>query len=197
MRGRRVSSLSIGVPVFAAATTIAAVIAFAQVLPNSAAPQLLPLAQPHVARAIDLLTGPRGRDPAVLAQAEAEARRALAASPARADAWLAVAYVEQARAGRFGPRSAEALDRSYLVGPLDPDLKAGRVEFAFGNWAALSKPLRDDAVREMSALWSRTDMREDLRQLAGRIDDPAGRLAFRVELTLLERAPQDDADADN
>jgi hypothetical protein len=31
-------------------------------------------------------------------------------------------------------------------------------------------------------------MRDDLRQLAGRIQDPAGRLAFTVQLALLQRS---------
>jgi hypothetical protein len=187
MRGRRFSILSVGVPVFAAATAVAAVIAFAQGLPDSSAPQLLPIAQPHMSRVAALLNGPRRRAPAVLAEAEAEARRALAASPARADAWLALAYIDRTRAGGLDTKAAAALDRSYLVGPLDPDLKAWRVQFCFDSWSSLPKALRDDALRELSALWSRWDMREDLNRLAGAIDDPAGRLAFRVQLAILQR----------
>lgn len=195
MRGRRFSILSIGVPVFAAATAIAAVIAFAQGLPDSSAPQLLPLAQPHMSRVAALLNGPRRRDPAVLAQAEAEARQALADSPARADGWLALAYVDRTRAGQLDAKAAEALERSYLVGPLDPDLKTWRVQFCFDSWSSLPKALRGDALRELSALWSRWDMREELNKLAGVIDDPAGQLAFRVQLALLQRGQQQAAAA--
>lgn len=188
MRGWRATSLTAGSAVLAVGTAAAAALALWQLAPGSNAPQVLPLAQPHFARAAELLNGARRNDPAALAEAEAEARRALADSPARADAWLALAWVDQARAKRFGPDAAEALERSYLVGPFDPDLGVFRVEFCFDRWSLLPKGLRDDALRELAALWSRTDMREDLRKLAARIEDPAGRMAYAIQLALLERS---------
>ncbi len=195
--GRRISILSMAIPGFAAATAVAAVVALVQLAPDSDAPQLLPLSQPHMDRASLLLSGPHGRDPKVLAHAETEARQALNASPARADAWLAVAYVERTKAGRFGPKAAEAVDRSYLVGPLDPDVSLWRLEFCFDNWPALSKELKADALRELAAMWSRTDRREALRNLAPQISDASGRLAFRVQIALAERAEQQAASTDD
>jgi hypothetical protein len=195
--GRRISILSIVISGFAAATAAAAALALFQLAPDGSAPQLLPLAQPHLDRAFAQLRGPHGRDRAVLAQAEAETRQALATSPARADAWLTIAYIEHEKAGGFGPKAADALNRSYLVGPLDPDVSLWRLEFAFDNWPALSKELKGDVLRELSAMWTRTDRRQPLRELVPTITDPSGRLALRVQIALAEHADQEAAAESN
>ena len=187
MAGRRFSILSMSVPAFAAATAAFSLLALGQLLPDSSVPAILPLAQQHLERAAALLNGPRHEDPGVLAHAETEADRALDASPARTDAWLTVAYIENKKAGRFTPKAAEALDRSYTLGPLDPDVSLWRLEFCFDTWPSLSKDLQNDAIRELSAVWTRPDKRDALKQIGAQLIDPAGRLAYKIQIALLER----------
>jgi hypothetical protein len=196
--GRRISLLSILIPTFAAGTAAAAAIALFQLAPDAGAPEVFPLAQPHLDRAIALLSGPHGRERSVVAKAEAEARQALDASPARADAWLTLAYVEQTKAGgRFTPKVAEAVERSYMVGPLDPDVSHYRVEMCFNNWAALPKALKADVLGEVDSMWKgRSTEHEGLGDVEARLVDPAGRLALRVQLALLKADDHEAAAAD-
>jgi len=187
MAGRRISILSIAVPAFAAGTAAFSFIALLQLIPGSDMPAILPLAQPHLDRAAALLNGPHRNDPAVLARAETEAYQALDTSPMRTDAWLTVAFIEEKKSGRLTPKAAEALDRSYVVGPLDPDVGLWRLKFGFDNWPHLSKELQNDAIRELSAVWTRGDKHDELRQVGAQVSDPAGRLAYQIQITLLER----------
>jgi hypothetical protein len=64
---------------------------------------------------------------------------------------------------------------------------ARKLKFCFDNWPALSKELQNDTIREVSAVWSRGDKRDELRQIGTRVSDPAGRLAYQIQMALLER----------
>lgn len=124
-------------------------------------------AQEHaVADAEDILNGaPRGaelqslaaalelaREPADTAAAEAHARAALKAAPARFDAWIRLAYADAIANDRLTFKGAYALKRSYQRTPFSPmAYRRWRVEFAVNNWLILDDELREAVLREASA----------------------------------------------
>jgi len=140
---------------------------------------LLPLADSHLGRAHAALD--RGR----WSEAEAHARKAAALSPARAEIWLAQAYAVYMRDG-LTPEALKALETSYVAGPFDPDASLWRLRFVFDNWTGLTPGLRQDALRELDALWTRPYMPRRLEIMGDEIADPAGRIALTAELAALQ-----------
>lgn len=191
MADRRIDSLSAAVPIFAGATAIFALVALLQLIPGSGMPAILPLAQQHLDRAALILNGRNAHDPVELEKAKAETYRALSESPARADAWLNIAYIEEQLSGRYTPKVAKALDNSYAVGPLDPDVSLWRLSFCFNHWSDLTHDLKNDVLRELSAVWTRPNKRDELRQIAEKLTSPAGQRAMNLQIALLERGRGD------
>jgi hypothetical protein len=166
---------------FAGFTALLAVVGWAELAPNSLAPQILPLASAHLARAETLLDVARPSR-AALAQAEVEIGRALAEEPASAAAWLDLASVRRLEDGGYSARVLEAVGKSYAVGPMDPGVSYWRLKFCFEDWTSLSDDLRAEVLREVDAVWSARDSREAMRNLPTRVRDPSGRVALDAEI---------------
>lgn len=166
--------------VFATGWTIYALSA-----PQGAFATMAPLSPVHEARAVQALSGARG--PAGLDQAEAETRAALAASPALASAWVRLAYIDAVRHGALTATGRQALERSYEISPLGPDVSQSRLRIVFGLWPTMPEAIRDQAFVELTAL-RRRDW-HGAHALVREIRDPAGRLAAGMQLASLDARP--------
>ena len=145
------------------------------------------LAPSEEVRAQRLLT-PTRLSTAELARGEAAARAALSQGPARATAWLDLAYAETRKAGALSNAARDALRRSYVFEPLGPDNSGWRVRFAFEHWDELTPDLRDSALAEVRAQWPSGEHNVVAGALAG-VQNPAGRLAATVLRAQLNLPP--------
>jgi hypothetical protein len=88
-------------------------------------------------------------DPPDLDTAERRTWEALQRSPARAEAWARLAYIDLRRDGRLGPQGESALALSYEVEPYaSEELRHWRVEFVLTHWEVIGPEVRDAALRE-------------------------------------------------
>lgn len=148
-----------------------------------AAPQgrlagLSPIAYAHDARAAQHMRAAlSGED---LDDAEREARKALAQSPAMAVTWVRLAYIDTWRRRAVTPEAIEDLSRSYEVSPLGPDVSEARIKFVLEAWTGMTPALRDQAMLDLESLWRRRP--EDANRLVKGIVDPHGRLVGGMAL---------------
>lgn len=92
------------------------------------------------------------QSPPDLQTAEQRSHEALRASPARAQAWARLAYIDTLRNGRLGDQGNLYLAQSYLVEPFSPDdLRHWRLSFTFNYWRDIDARVRASAVREAQA----------------------------------------------
>lgn len=124
------------------------------------------------------------RDVKGLREVRAETRAALASSPALASGWLRLAYLEVLEHGALTPAAREALDRSYEIAPLGPDVSEPRLRLVFGMWSAMPEEIRSQALAELSAAKFRD--KPATYALAQDVRDPAGRLAIGMGLAAIE-----------
>lgn len=137
--------------------------------PNLTLLSALPLVGPREACADRLA---RAGQPAASA---AESRAALDASPAAASAWLRLAWLDSQGSAGLTPRARDAIERSYAVAPLGPDVSPWRLAFLLDRWRDLPPALRSQALAEMRAMQGRQP--EAFHIIATSVHDPAGRLA--------------------
>jgi hypothetical protein len=171
--------------IFAGVTAALALAGWLELAPASPAPEVLPLAAAHIARAEALVEGKAPPPRAALARAEAEIVRALAEEPASAAAWLDLASVRRLEDGGYSPRVLDAVTKSYAVGPMDPGVSYWRLRFCFEDWTQLPDALRGEVLREVDAVWSARDSHEAMRNLPSRVRDPSGRVALDAEIARL------------
>ena len=107
--------------------------------------------------------------------------RELDLSPARADGWLRLATIGWIK-GQSGSQVSAYLDRSYLVGPLDPQIFASRTRFVFDHWNFITQSVREEALAEIRVGWQNWIENATIRNLASQIRNPAGRLAIRLQI---------------
>lgn len=150
----------------------------AAALTLSGGSDFLDLAPPHEGRADALLKA----SPPDYEAAVAETRAALAQAPMTASAWARLAYIERSRADALTPAALANLERSYAVAPFGPDITRWRVRFMFEHWGELTPSLRTQAVDELRTLARYRG--EVARDLVKTINDPSGRLAARMTLSL-------------
>jgi len=83
---------------------------------------------------------------------------ALADSPARAETFARLAYVDVLRHSALTADGAEALNNSYLAAPFAPEtLRRWRLEFTLGLWSQIDPSLRSAALSEANVaarVWS-------------------------------------------
>lgn len=85
--------------------------------------------------------------------AEDLTRRALARSPARADAWARLADIDVRRHGRLTPQGLLAFKRSFAASPFgDRALQKWRLQFAAIHWNALDADARASALSQIDAI---------------------------------------------
>jgi hypothetical protein len=94
-------------------------------------------------------------DPPDLDLAEKRTWEALARSPARAEAWARLAFIDAMRHGALSSEGLSALALSYEVEPFGPEaLRHWRVEFILARWSEVGDDLRQAALREASGATS-------------------------------------------
>lgn len=97
-----------------------------------------------------------------------QARRSFGAAVARAPQnsamWARLAEAT-AHVEGFSPRSMNALQMSYLTGRRDFRVLALRISLSFRYWESLPVDLREEARRQVNAMWERRPSRDALFQL--------------------------------
>jgi hypothetical protein len=153
------------------------------VSPFGLTPRLLPLSAVYAYQAQEILNNTDGGGSDV-SRAKALTRRELELSPARADGWLRLAVIasmeRQPRATFSG-----LLEKSYLVAPLDPQIFAARTRFVLEHWNDVSAGVREEALEAVRAGWLNWIGQHQIRTLAKRVANPAGRLAISLETAKL------------
>jgi len=112
--------------------------------------------------------------------------RLLKGSPASAQNWVLVSYVDWLKNGKhLSSAGIAALDRSYSLDPYDHDLGPWRADFALENWDALNPDIRAVAIAEASWIllhdWRATP---DLKARLKTIRNPSGQVMSKLELAL-------------
>jgi len=106
-----------------------------------------------LAAALALLTTPSDLD-----TVERLSASALAASPARAETFARLAYIDVLRNGALTQTGAQALQDSYLAAPYaEQSLRRWRLEFTLGLWSQIDPSLRSTALSEANVaarVWS-------------------------------------------
>ncbi|PHS21567.1 MAG: hypothetical protein COA84_15690 [Robiginitomaculum sp.] len=91
--------------------------------------------------------------PMDLKSAERLSWDALKRSPARADSWARLAYIERQRSGRLNEKALTYLDHSFVVEPAGfKDFMTWRLEFMFAHWSQLPPSLQDATLRSLQML---------------------------------------------
>jgi hypothetical protein len=111
--------------------------------------------------------------------------RELAQSPGSASGWLRLAFLKTETTHKAGDEVSALIERSFLVGPLDPDVFAWRTRFALEHWDQVSHAVRDDVMAQSRASWSVWPQKILLGRLAPSIGNPAGRLALTLAVRQL------------
>ena len=139
----------------------------------------LPLSPVYAYRAQSILASAQDKQDVLTAEDLTD--RELALSPARADGWLRLAMIGWIK-GQSGPQVSAYLDRSYLVGPLDPQIFSSRTRFVFEHWNFITQSVREDALAEVRVGWQNWIENATIRKLASQTRNPAGRLAIRLQI---------------
>jgi O-Antigen ligase len=139
----------------------------------------VPLSPVYAYRAESILIS--AQDQQDVLEAEDLTDRELDLSPARADGWLRLAMIGWIT-GQSGSQVSAYLDRSYLVGPLDPQIFASRTRFVFDHWNFITQSVREEALAEIRVGWQNWIENATIRKLASQIRNPAGRLAIRLQI---------------
>jgi hypothetical protein len=154
-------------------------------------PALLPLSGYYEAITFQALSAPRVEITADrLGRAEAATRAELKLSPMAVDAWLRLAYIESLKGPKLNAEGVEALQKSFLVAPLDPANCGDRDVLALNVWTDLPADLRRKVLMEIHTLWRPPVVAhpETLIDWRRRVQNPAGQFALLLSLGP-DRAP--------
>ena len=163
------------------ASVIAGSVMFAE-LAFPSVPVLVPLGAVYANRAAAVEAGAN----ASLSTAQQFAKLELAQNPASAAGWLRLAHIEWVRRGAMGEGVSTLIDRSFLVGPLDPDVFEWRTRFALEHWDRVNTAVRDDVLAALRASWSVWPQKAWLEKLGPTITNPSGRLALALAIADLK-----------
>ncbi len=129
------------------------------------------------------------RPPIDMNAAESLTRKALERSPARAESWARLAYIELLRKGTLTDKALEYLDHSFVVEPAGyKQFMLWRLEFMFSHWSQLSPSLQEATMRSfrIMAQWRGKGFALKLAKKAGNAD-----LESRVRQVLdMEETPK-------
>jgi len=172
--------VAIGTVTLMSGAVLFAIIAF------PSAPVFVPLAPAFATRADNLLDGKTGPlSPAEITSATDLTDRELAQSPGSASGWLRLAFLKTKTTHKADDDVSALIERSFLVGPLDPDVFAWRTRFALEHWDQVSPAVRDDVMAQLRASWSVWPQKMLLGRLVPSIVNPAGRLALTLAVRQL------------
>ena len=169
--------------VFAAAATVFPLLAVRQLTQPIDEP-LFPFPVTALERERLLLADPNA-SPVLRSDALRWANLAVAEGPHRASAWLSLAYAQARLDETVSPPALADLRRSYQIAPLDPQASEGRLIFALGVWDQLTPDIRDDATREIDALWLRCAT-NTLDAVQRNLRNSSGRLGLDAEMARAE-----------
>lgn len=124
--------------------------------------------------------------PATLAHAAAFSRAAIAQFPYDTRAWARLAYIDQLEHRRLTPAGVAALQKSYDLVGIDPDIGLWRIRFALENSQAIPRSLRASVREEVTALWTYWDDRQRIIDLQPKLENPAGRLSLALWINQLQ-----------
>lgn len=144
-------------------------------------------------RRVDKLLAQKENRGESLAEAAALTGLALRQSPFDTGGWMRQAYIEELRHGRMTPAAVKAIQRSYGVVGVDPNISLWRIRFCLEHWPDLPVETRQDVAREASAIRTAYDHSLQLERMLKQINDPSGRLAADVLYRrLYQPAPPND-----
>lgn len=124
--------------------------------------------------------------PAALREAASLSRRAIAQYPYDTRSWARLAYVDRMEHGSLTPAGVAALQRSYDLVGVDPDIGLWRIRFALENSQAIPKALRASVHEEVTALWTYWGDRSRIIDLQPELENPAGRLSLALWINQLQ-----------
>jgi hypothetical protein len=117
--------------------------------------------------------------------AEELSQAAIGQFPYDIQAWLRLAYLDALQPGGLSPAGLAALQRSYDLVAVDPEMGVWRVHFALEHSQALTPALRRTVHQEADALWKNPQRRQALIQMVPTISNAAGRLSLALWLNRL------------
>jgi O-antigen ligase len=100
-------------------------------------------------------------------------------SPARADGWLRLATIASMQ-GRPSADTAQLLDRSYLVAPLDPQIFTSRTRFVLEHWNGVTRSVREEALAQIRVGWQNWIQKGEILRLTKEVRNPAGHFAINL-----------------
>ena len=141
-----------------------------------------------LARSIEVgLAEPAG-DKAKLARLAHVSDRELSLRPASGSAWLRRAAIE-ADLGHDDAAS-NALERSFMVAPLQTSLFNQRTVFAYEHWDRLRPSAREQTAYQLRAEWRRSGRPAKFIAMANAVHNPAGRVGMALQIAVLRLAAQ-------
>jgi hypothetical protein len=122
--------------------------------------------------------------PARLERAEKATWSELRLSPMANDAWLRLVYIQTLKGPHLNQVGLDALEKSFIVAPLDPVNCGNRDVMALNYWSDLTQALRKDVLNEVRVTWKPPTVvhPEIINEWRSAIHDPAG--SFALLLTL-------------
>jgi hypothetical protein len=118
-----------------------------------------------------------------LAAAEKATWQELRLSPMATDAWLRLAYIQTFKSPKLNATAIDALDKSFIVAPLDPVYCGNRDVFALNHWLDLPNPLRQKVLEEIKVTWGPPTVvhPETIARWKSEVHDPNGQLALALQ----------------
>ncbi len=173
---------------FGVGTAVLAFVALWEVTPlfgGWPGPAFLPLSGYYEAITFQALSAPRGEIIADhLGRAEAATRAELKLSPMAVDAWLRLAYIDSLKGPTLNAEGVGALEKSFLIAPLDPANCGDRDTLALNAWQDLPADLRRKVLMEIHTLWRPPVVAhpQTLIEWRRRVHNPAGQFALLLSL---------------
>lgn len=124
--------------------------------------------------------------PAAVDQASRLSEEALRQFPYDSSSWLRLAYAETLRRGQLTPEGVALVRRSYEIAGVDIYAGVWRIGFVLENSQSIPRDVRASAKNEFQALWRDYHKRDDLKQMAVAVRNPAGRLSAALWLNGLK-----------
>jgi hypothetical protein len=133
----------------------------------------------------NLKPDPSGRVPIDRVNAaEAATRHELRLSPMATDAWLRLAYIQTLRTPGLNAVGIDALEKSFVVAPLDPVYCGDRDILALNHWPELTQDLRTKVLTEIKVTWRPPTVvhPEVIEQWRSQVHNPSGQFALALTL---------------
>jgi O-antigen ligase len=136
-----------------------------------------------LARQIELgLAVPRQK-PEALARLDRLSQREVGLRPASGAAWLRRSAVQAAQGQ--DEASAESLEHSFAVAPLQTSLFMQRTMFAYEHWDRISPSARTSTTYQLATEWRRQPYPQRYIAMANSLRNPTGRIGMALKISVL------------